>query len=228
MRSRRCVLVAAIFVLVALSLLMMGCGGSSSKAKLRLINATPDIAGFDLLVDGTSVATSVGYGSASAYVSVSPGSRHLQVEPSGTTNVEIDTTQSIGSGSNLSLITLNYSGSISAALLTDDNSAPSSGNFKLRIVNASPGLGPQDVYVETYGSNISSIAPTFSSLAVGSASSYSSLGAGDYEVSFTSPGQKFVNVSSGKISFSNGQVRTMLGLNVLGGGFETTLLSDAN
>lgn len=150
------------------------------------------------------------------------------MEPTGTSTAIIDTTVSASSGSNLTLISLNHSFNISSVVLTDDNSAPTSGNFKLRIVNASPGMGTQDVYVVTSGTDINSVSPTFSSLGFGSTSSYSTLTAGSCEVFFTAPGQKFINLDSGSLSFSAGQIRTMLSLNNPQGSYMATVLTDAN
>ena len=227
MQNRACVFIGIGIILLGL-VGATGCGGgSSSDAKVRLINGTPDIAGFNLLVDGTTVASNIAYGTGSAYTSVKSGARHFQVEPSGSTSVFIDRTDTVNSGAALSLMTLNFSGNISSAIFTDDNSAPTSGNFKLRIINASPGLQTQDVYVQPAGTNIQSVAASFSSLPMGSASAYLTMAPGDYDVSFTQPGQKFINVQ-GSLQASAGQVRTMLVLNLLGGGFETSVLADLN
>jgi hypothetical protein len=149
------------------------------------------------------------------------------VEPTGTTTVIIDTTTTAASKAYISMFSLNFSFAISNIVLTDDNSAPSSGDFKLRIVNASPGLGPQDVYIEPAGTDINTVQPTVSSLGFRAASGYSSLAAGNYEVSFTGPGQKFINVDSGSIAFSAGQIRTGLVLNTEET-FGWTMLSDLN
>ena len=227
MQGRTRVLFCAVLGLITLASFTIGCG-SSGNAKIRLVNATPDESSLDLLVDTKNVASGVGYGAASAYASVGSGTRQLQVEPTGTTNVLIDSSPSLGSGSNLTLVSLNFSFNISSVLLTDDNSAPTSGNFKLRIFNASPGMGAQDVYVVTFGTDINSVDPTFSSLGFGSAAAYSTLAAGDYEVFFTSPGQKSISLDSGKLTFSAGQIRTLLALNNPSGAFMSTLLTDAN
>jgi len=228
MRRRTGVLFCAGIGLIALASFSIGCGSSSSNAKIRLVNATPDETGLDLLVDTKNVASGVGYGAASAYISVGSGTRNLQVEPTGATNVLIDISPNVGAGSNLTLVSLNFSFNISSVLLTDDNSAPTSGNFKLRILNASPGMGAQDVYLVTFGTDINSVDPTFASLGFGSAAAYSTLAAGDYEVFFTAPGQKFINLDSGKLTFSAEQIRTLLALNNPAGAFMSTLLTDAN
>jgi hypothetical protein len=227
MRRRVWVLFCAGLGLIALAALTIGCG-SSSKPKIRLVNGTPDQSGLDLLVDKNSVASGVGYGSASTYVQVSSGSRRLQVEPTGDTTILIDRTDSIGPGTDRTLVSLNYSFNSTSVLLMDDNSTPSSGNVKLRIVNASPGMGAQDVYVVTYGTDINSVNPTFSSLGFGSAAAYKTLGAGDYQVIFTPPGQKFSNLDSGFLTFTEKQVRTLLALNNPQGSYMSTVLSDLN
>lgn len=226
--GRTGVLFCAVLGLASLALFTTGCGSSSGDAKIRLVNAMPDEGSLDLLIDTKSAATGVAYGAASSYVSISSGSRQSQVEATGSTTVIIDRTDNVGSGNSLTLVSLNFSFNPSNVLLTDDNSSPTAGNFKLRVVNASPGMGPQDVYIVTDGTDIGSVDATIPGLGFGSASGYSSQVAGDYRVFFTTPGQKFVNLDSGKLTFAAGQVRTVLGLNNPVGAFEATLLTDAN
>ena len=228
MLPRKWVLFCAAVGLIALASFTTGCGSSSSNAKIRLVNAMPDEGSLDLLIDTKITSTGVGYGAASSYVGIASGSRQIQVEPTGNTNVLFTRTDSIGSGNTFTLVSLNFSSNPSNVLLPDDNSTPTSGNFKLRIVNASSGMGTQDVYIVTDGTDIGSVSPTISSLAFQNASGYSTLVAGDYRVFFTPPGQKFINLDSGKLTFASGQVRTVLGLNNTVGGFESTLLTDAN
>jgi hypothetical protein len=106
-------------------------------------------------------------------------------------------------------------------VLADDNTAPASGDFKLRIVNSAPGLGPADVYVVTPATDLNTVSPTLSNLGFDSASGYQSLTAGSYEIVLTPAGQKFPAVDTGSLSFSSGQVRTFVGLNSQSGGFPT-------
>jgi hypothetical protein len=55
--------------------------------------------------------------------------------------------------------------SLNMTLLTDDNSAPASGDFNLRITNASPDFGNLDAYVTAPGAGISGATPSVTSLA---------------------------------------------------------------
>lgn len=181
-----------------------------------------------MLVDGNVVASSVAYGTASNYSSVSPGSRHLQVEPPGTSTVLIDQTPSFTSNTDTTFVAASYSSSIAGLEFTDDNSAPASGDMKLRIINLSPGLGTADVYIVASGTDLTTVSPTISGLAFEAASSYQLLTAASYEVFFTLPGQKFAYIDSGSLSFSAGQVRTVVGLNGSSGGFTSAVLADVN
>jgi hypothetical protein len=187
---------------------------------------TPDEPSLDLLVDSTKVS-SVNFGTASGYLTITSGSRNLQIEPSGTTTVLINQTSSFTSGTDSTILSLNFSSSISPITLTDDNSSPGSGNVKIRIVNGSPGLGTGDVYVVPSGTDINTVSPTVTNLAFGAASTYLSMTAGAYEILFTYPGQKYAYIDTGVLSLSAGQIRTVVGLNTASGS-TAAVLSDLN
>ena len=208
--------------LVGVILFSIGCG--SSSAHVRLVNALPSQSSLDMLVDSKNVASAVLYGSASAYVSVSSGSRHIQIEPTGTTDVLVDQTTSLSSGTDSTILDTN-SGAI---VLTDSNSTPASGDIGIRAINGSSTLGAADVYIVTSGTDISTVNPTAASVAFPSATAYQTVAAGSYEVIFTQPGQKVPIISSSPLSFSAGQVRSVVDLDGQSGGFTVAVLSDLN
>ena len=205
-----------------LIILATSCG--SSTAKLRLLNAFPIQANIDMVVDGKVVASGIAYAAASSYVSVDAGSRHLQLEPSGTNSPFVDQTITVTSGSN-STVVASSNGTI---VVSDDNKAPSSGNISLRVINASSTLGTADAYIVSSGSGIGGTTPTFSKVTFPSASGYQTFAAGSYQVIFTLPGQQSAVVSTTSLSFSSGQVRTIVALNGQTGGFTTAVLTDLN
>ena len=215
-------------VLICAALFTAGCGGGGDT-RLRMVNAVPDQANLTLLIDGASVAGNVAYGTGTGYMKVSSGSRHVQIEPSGATNVIIDQNITIPAGTDTTIVAENFSSNPSSALvLTDNNSAPSSGDFKLRIVNVAPSLGAVDVYVVAPGTDLSTVSATVSNLAFGSSSGYQSLSAGAYEIEVTNVGEKFPVIDTGSQTFSSGQVRTFVGLNAQSGGFTDSILQDVN
>ena len=198
-----------------------GCG--SGTAHVRLLNAIPIQSSIDMLIDSNDVASSIPYGAASGYVSVSSGSRHLQIEATGSTTPYVDQNISLSSGKYDTVMDTGTG----AVVLTDNNTAPSSGNVSIRVINASSNIGAADVYIVTSGSGIGT-SPTFSSLAVNAASGYSTLAAGSYQVYFTTPGTTNVVLSTGALSLSGGQIRTVVALDGQSGGVTTSVLADLN
>ena len=188
------------------------------------MNAFLGQSSLDMLISSKSVATGVIYGAGSGYASVSSGSPNLQIENTGTTNVLVNQTISLPSKSDNTILTTG-SGTV---VLSDDNTAPSSGNIKIRVINASPTLGTADVYVVPSGTGITPGSPTFAGLAYQAASGYQSLAAGSYEVIFTQQGQASAVIDSNPLSFSGGQIRSVVGLDGQSGGFTTAVLSDLN
>jgi hypothetical protein len=210
-------------LLTLATLFATGCG-SSSNARVRMMNAFLGQASLDMLIDSKSAATGVIYGAGSGYASVSSGSPNLQIENTGTTNILVNQTISLASKSDNTIL---VTGS-GAVVLSDDNSAPSTGNIKIRVINASPTLGTADVYIVPSGTGITPGSPTFAGLAYQAASGYQSLTAGSYEVIFTQQGQAFAVIDSNPLSFTAGQIRSIVGLDGQNGGFTTAVLSDLN
>jgi uncharacterized protein DUF4397 len=212
---------------IATVLLVAGCGGGG-KTRFQFMNAVPNESNLEVLVNSTSVANNVAYGTSTGYQSVNSGSQQVVIEPSGSSTALMTQSIDFASGTDTTLIAFNFSSNLSTLALTDDNSAPFSGDFKLRIVNVAPGLGPADVYIVAAGTDLNTVSPTLSNVAFGSASGYQSVAAGSYEVVLTLVGEKFPAVDTGSLTFSGGQVRTFVGLNSQSNGFTYTMLQDVN
>ena len=205
-------------------LLSVGCGGSSS-AHLRLLNAIPVQGTIDMVVDNKSVATGVAYATASSYVNVSSGARQIQIQQTGNSLGSANPTLSAKS---FTTIVASAQASNGAMVLTDDNSAPGSGNVRVRVINGSVNMGTVDVYVVTAGTDINTVSATYTNVTDPSATGYTTLAAGSYQVFFTLPSTKTVLLSTIPLSFNAGQVRTVAGLDGQSGGLTTAVLSDVN
>ena len=175
------------------------------------------------------MGSSIVYGSADDYAQTKSGSRHLQVEPATSTTIFLDQTINLAGGTSNTAIIANSSSTSSAILLTDDNVASTTtGNMKLRIVNAAPNLGTVDVYVLPSGTSINNATPAINSLAFESSSDYLNLAAGTYSIVFTPHGSLFAFFNTVDISFNAGQNRTVVTLNSVSGGFTIGTLKDLN
>jgi hypothetical protein len=206
----------------------IGCG--SSNASLRLVNALPGTPNVDLEVDSKVLTSNLSYSAATAYLTVHPGARHIQVNIAGTATTLLDSNASLNAGNDYTYVALGASGSRSALVLTDTNTPPTSGNASMRIIQAAVGLGGVDVYVTTPTTDISAATPNVANLAFGSASAYLSLGAGSYRMQVTTAGTKDVVIDAGTFNLSGGQIRTAVALAPGGGNsaFSAVLLPDLN
>lgn len=192
------------------------------------MNAVPDESSLEVLVDSSSVSSNLAYGTSTGYLSEKSGSHQIGIEPSGSSTTLLQQSISFASGSDTTVISYHFSSSIANLVLADNNSAPASGHFKIRLVNTSQNLGPADVYLVTPGTPLSTVSPTMSNLAFGATATYQSLAAANYEIELTSVGQKFAVIDTGTLTFASGQVRTFVGLNNPSGGFTYAMLQDVN
>src|SRR5207302_3199833 len=83
---------------------------------------------------------------------------------------------------------------------------PSTGNVKLRLVNASPAAGSVDIYVTAPAASLATSTPSLTNVPFKTASSYLTMLAGSYEIRVTTTGSKDrkstrLNSSHVKISY---------------------------
>jgi hypothetical protein len=204
------------------ALLAVGCGSSTSR--FRFVQASTGVpTNVDLEVDGKNVQTSIGFGQAASYHSSTSGSHKFGVFATGTTtNPYITSSVSLGSG-DTTLLAQNPFASIALAPYTDDNTAPTTGNVKLRIIQAAPTVAASgqgvDVYVVPTGQGIAGTNPQISSISYPNASSYLSLSAQSYDVVVTVRGtQNIINSLTGTYPLTAGQIRTLVILDAATGG----------
>jgi hypothetical protein len=206
--------------LAALSVFTASCG--SSSAKFRMFYAVPNGVGVDVLIDGKAVETNVSVNSvtpSSGYLSVSSGSRHVQVFPTGTTSgAYFDGTVSFSSGTPYTFLLTGPTTNIQHQLFTDNNTAPTSSNAALRVIHASPsGPTPVDIYLSQPNTQILS-SVTISSLAYAAASTYVTAPANPYAFLVTPAGIQAIDIDMPNQSFAAGKIYTYVLVDVTGGG----------
>src|SRR3982074_2799658 len=157
-----------ILALAALTISTTNCG--TDHAKVRVVNASPDAGSLDVAVDGKTVITGLAFGGlspASGYLTVTAGNRRVEFRDTGTTTDRINSNIAFASKKEYTLLAVGKvaNKTIAALLKTDDNSAPQSGNFKLRVIHAASD-GPEqiDIFVVAPGTNITNAIPTIAAL----------------------------------------------------------------
>jgi hypothetical protein len=210
------------------ALLAVGCGSNTSR--YRFVQASTGVpTNVDLEVDGKNVQTSIGYGQSASYHSTTSGSHKFGLFATGTTtNPYVSSSISLGTG-DTTVLAENPFASIALAPYTDDNTAPTTGNVKLRIIQAAPTVAASgegvDVYVVPTGSGIAGTNPEISAIVYPNASSYLSLSAQSYDVTVTVRGtQNIINSLTGTYPLKAGQIRTLVILDASTGGGPYSLL----
>src|SRR5579859_795249 len=166
----RFLLLAMTTMVVGATIFTAGCG-DNGHAQLRVVHASPDAPNVDVLVDGKTVLTNVAYEAASNYLTISAGSRKIEVRATGTSQDVINATVNLLRNKYYTVLAVDKVASISPLLLTDDNTPPASGQIKLRLVHASPTAGAVDIYVEAPGAGVTG-SPTLTNVPFKAASSY--------------------------------------------------------
>ena len=214
--------------LAALSI-FTACGGSNST-KFRLVDAIPDVPqqqAVDVQIDGKVVGTVSlgGVTPTSGYLSVSSGSRHMQVFPTGqTTGAFFDGNVTFNSGTVYTVVATGSvtNNTIVAPLFTDNATAPTSSNAGLRIIQASPeGLGGNpavDVYLVAPGGSLPGTSADIPNVAYQTASAYKTFPAGTYDLLLTPAGIASLNIRISNASFSAGKNYTYVLIDVQNGG----------
>ncbi len=207
----------------------LGCGGSG-VANLRVLDAAPSEPQLNIIVDGTTVNSNLAYLANTGYISVSSGSRDLEVEPVNSTSDIVNTTLNIGSSTNTTVIVAGIA-TISPIVLTDETTVPTSGTAQIRLVNAAPSMGSADVYVVPDGTSIAGTSPLVAGVSFQTASTYQNLTitagtSANFDIYFTEPGTQLTLLATGPISVSSGEALTVVSMNGLGGGFTFTALTD--
>jgi len=211
--------------LATLCLFAPGCS-SGNNAQLRLIDAVANSPALDVTVNTTKVFSNITPGSYQptppAYNSASSGSDTLEALNTGSTSVYIanSMTSLSGSGQYTILMTgCNGCAGTSAPTfwsVSDNNTAPTTGNVEFRIINASvdslsQSAGGLDIYIIPPGTGIQGLSPQVSGLTLGQGSAYQSL-------NFASSGYELVVTPHGSQNpfFNNtyqpptGSIRTMV------------------
>ena len=201
-----------------------------AQAAVRVVHASPNAPNVDVLVDEATALTNVPFIAASGSLDVPAGARRFRVRATGTTTTVIDVTPTLLASTSYTVLATGLLANIQPLLLTDDRTAPSAGQVKLRVVHAAPAAANVDVYVTAPGADITTATPTLSNVAFRGFSSYLAVPAGEYRVRVVDAGTKTPVAIDATLTFAAGQVRTIVARDNAGGGapLNAIVLNDLN
>jgi hypothetical protein len=210
-------------VVLSLLVLMAGCGGSNSSSttsqgRLRLINITT-ASDLELSADDSQLVSGIGSGAVSAYQSLNAESWSLIASSaSATLAASASTSLTVSGDTDYSLVAYQRNGAIKTLLLTDDNTAPSSGYSLLTLAHMATDAGAVDVYLVPHGADVTDYSATFSSVAASSSDSAQTVNAGTYDIVVTAAGKpEDVRLTMQSITLSSKELATLILTGTSGG-----------
>jgi len=161
-------------------------------ARVRFMNAVPEVPAADLIFDGSVTFAGVALGGLSSYGLAAAGGRNVKVQASNAPGTYLyDGSRTLGAAGDYSLIAYGAAsgGSVSLLALLDNNLPPTSGKAKLRFVNAVSDGGAYDAYAND--------AVLLSNMGFATASTYQQVDPGAFSLGYasTGSGQQAVRLS---------------------------------
>ncbi|HRQ41014.1 MAG TPA: DUF4397 domain-containing protein [Chloroflexota bacterium] len=155
-------------------------------------------------LNATPVLTDFVYGDSTPYLTVTAGSYDVAVYPGSSPTPAITGSFTLTAGSDYSVIAIGdgVNQPLELLALLDDNSAPASGNFKLRLGHLAPfaaGNATADVRLQDGTAVLTNV--NFSDVA-----SYLELPAGTYDLKITTPGGTTTLIDPMPVTFGNGDI----------------------
>jgi hypothetical protein len=182
-----------------------------TTAKLMVVHASPNAPGVDLLIDNVKKNTAaLTFPQNTAYLDVTTGTRNIKVNVAGTITSVITADLPFVENKNYTVFAADSVSKIAPVVLTDDLTAPAAGKAHVRFVHLSPNAPAVDVAV-TGGSVV------FPNAAFKSATAFTPLGAGTYNLEVRVAGTQNVALPLPNITLTAGKIYTIFAKGFLGG-----------
>jgi hypothetical protein len=119
--------------------------GQAATSDVKVIHASPNAPGVDLLVDGAVAGRNLMYPENTGYLAVNAGTRNVKVNVTGTSTTVINADLSLMQGVSYSVFAVDSVSKLSTVVLTDDLTAPAAGNAHVRFIHLSPNAPAVDI-----------------------------------------------------------------------------------
>lgn len=180
------------------------------KAQVKVIHASPDAPGVDLLLDNVRTGTNLTFPNNTGYLPVNSGTRNVKVNVTGTSTTVIQADLPLTANKNYSIFAVNKVASLEPLVLEDDLRAPASGKSHVRFIHLSPDAPAVDITL-TNGTVL------FSNYQFKRASSFTPLDAGTYDLQVRLAGTSTVVLNLPGIALTNGKIYTIFAKGLVNG-----------
>ncbi len=200
----RSLLIAALLGTALLPALYSNPVSAQGDAKVRVAHFSPDADAVDIYIDGKKKMNNVPYLAMSEYVSLPAGQHTFDVRAAGslaTSPALLTNAQSLTAGLSYTVAAIGPVATMTAGVYTDKITTPGTGKSKVRVIHAADGTADVDVALKAG-------AVAFPKVAFGTATEYSEVDAGSYDLQILSSGSSAV-VLAKNVTLQAGGVYTI-------------------
>ncbi len=203
----------------ALSFTFIGCDDEEtpvaptptpSNSLVKVVHASPDAPGVDLLVDNAVAGTNLTFPNNTGYLTVPSGTRNVKVNVTGTMTTVIEANVPFMQDRNYSVFAVNSVANIEPLLIEDDLTAPASGKAHVRFIHLSPDAPAVDITL-TDGTVV------FGNRAFKDFTAFTPLDAGSYDLQVRVAGTTTVALDLPGITVESGKIYTVFAKGFLSG-----------
>lgn len=183
---------------------------TQSNSFVKVVHASPDAPGVDLLVDNTIAGTNLTFPNNTGYLSVNSGTRNIKVNVTGTSTTVIEADLNLAKNVNYSVFAVNSVANIEAIVVEDDLTAPAQGKAHVRFIHLSPDAPAVDITL-TDGTVV------FGNKSFKESTSFTPLDAGTYNLQVRVAGTTTVALDLPGITVEAGKIYTVFAKGFLAG-----------
>lgn len=199
-------------VVVGCLLSLAGCGAAlSDGAQVRVLNATTVSSALDFYSGSDKTFYDIEPNAIDGYSNLTAGTYTFTVTGSDDTSTLATTSGTLVTQDHYLFVAYGSSNGVGLTTLAEDETSPSSGYAKIRVLNGSKDAGTLDVFLTSSSQSIDSVSPTVSSAAVGTASSYTTIASGTYRLRVTGEGDSSdLRLDYSSVTLDSGSVVTLV------------------
>lgn len=186
---------------------------NTASARLRVVHASPDAPAVDVCVEGQVAFADAAFPGATDYAELEAGTYAIRVTQSGAgcgSAAVISADLPLEADDEVTVVALNELSEIEPLVLIDDNTAPTSGNAKVRFVHASPDAPTVDITL-TDGTTL------FDDASFKEASDYLEVPAGTYDLQVRDETGANVVLALDDVGLGAGRIYTVFAVGFLTG-----------
>ena len=177
------------------------------EARLQVAHLAPfaDPGTVDIFLNGGLALDDVNYGDSTAYIELVEGSYLVEIVPDGATDPAISETVDLVGGNDYTAIAVGdiTNQPLDLLVLLDDNTAPTAGNFKLRLGHLAPFAEDPNTTADV---RLDDGTPVLENIDFGDVADYVELAAGEYDLKITTPGGGTTLINLAPVSFAEGDI----------------------